>query len=281
MSAPRIRTEQIGFGWLSDDGRPTRLSELLLHADADPARLLSTHVAAVDELLGEVAVRFAALLTNGQAPDPGDHDALAATYRVIDRLTVEYATARSLIGGDPPDPVADALRAGRVLASGALVSIRARDLLSMTGPVPFDGMLDELPARGLTGRARLAWRDEPWQGARWLLTTDDGRRVPTDLRTLLAEITNRRDRESILREHREALDLVVLAAAADGAEPMAASGAVDWLLFDWLMAHRDEYAPQGVRIHVDRVEDARMLIGAATISARLRARYDPNLVGVL
>ena len=64
-------------------------------------------------------------------------------------------------------------------------------------------------------------------------------------------------------------------------EPMQASGALDWLLFDWIMAHRDGPDSGAVEIRSGKVADADMIVAATAASARIRARFDPALVGSL
>ena len=86
------------------------------------------------------------------------------------------------------------------------------------------------------------------------------------------------DKEASLAEHRSALAQVTTAVTGPGVDPMVASGALDWLLFDWVMAHRDGPDSGAVEIPAGRTDDARMIVAATAASARLRARYDPGLL---
>ncbi|HRK46647.1 MAG TPA: hypothetical protein PK324_13535, partial [Nocardioides sp.] len=212
-------------------------------------------------------------------PARDEHEPLGRAYRELDRLTAEYAAAHAAVAL-PDDP-----RAGQILGTAALMSIRAREALGLLGPSPFTGELDD-PGLGVVGgRAGLHWvaADQPWKGARWLVVTDDARRLPATLSMLLFDSSGV-DKDATLHEHREALHAVTAAVdAADAVhlEPIAASGALDWLLYDWLMAHRDAPDSGAVEIRSGRVADARMIVAAATTSARLRARFDPLLIGVI
>lgn len=47
------------------------------------------------------------------------------------------------------------------------------------------------------------------------------------------------DKDGAYQEHLDALNSVIAAARSADADPMAVTCAVDWLLYDWLMAHRD------------------------------------------
>ena len=158
------------------------------------------------------------------------------------------------------------------------------------GPSPFDGELDRPDLGAVGGFAGLHTvdPDRPWLGARWLVVTDSGRRFPATLSMLLFDSSGV-DKEATLREHRDALRGLTSAVAdgqpADGpgakapeeVEPMAASGALDWLLFDWCMAHRESDASPAVEIRSGLPSDALMLVKAAAASVRLRRRYDPSL----
>lgn len=291
MALPRIHAtdDELGFHWRTPDDQPARLAELFSLPGAEPHRWLPTHAEALDDLLIEVAGTYGEVLGGGRGPRPGEHDGLARAYREIDRAVVDYADAQRAAG------LPDDLRAGQIIGTAALMGIRARFALGLTGPAPFDGSLDT-PGVGLIGgRAGLHWVDPavPWRGARWLVVTDDGLRLPATLSMLLHDSSGV-DKDAALTEHREALATVTSAvvapattssgesgAAPDGAasfEPMTASGAVDWLLFDWVMAHRDAEDSGAVTIPSNRASDARLIVDAATASARVRARFDPGLL---
>ena len=47
------------------------------------------------------------------------------------------------------------------------------------------------------------------------------------------------NKDGARKEHRDALASVVSASKCPEADPLAVTCAVDWLLYDWLMAHRD------------------------------------------
>ncbi len=254
------------------------MAELFDLPGAEPHRWLPTHAEALDDVLIEVAGRFGEVLGGGRGPQPGEHDGLAAAYRAIDRAVVDYAGAQRA-AGLPADT-----RAGQILGTAALMGIRARWALGLTGPAPFDGVLDT-PGVGLVGgRAGLHWVSEveAWRGARWLVVTDDGLRLPATLSMLLHDSSGV-DREATLTEHREAMARVSESVLAPGVEPMTASGAVDWLLFDWVMAHReatDSGDSGAVVIPTGRAADASLIVAAADASARVRARFDPGLLAL-
>jgi hypothetical protein len=272
---PRIdaRDGRIGFNWVSPEGLPMRLVEVISLADAEADRWLPTHLQALDDVLIEVAGRLGEILGGGRGPRPDEQDVLSESYRAIDRLSHEYAEARDAT--DLPDDV----RAGQILGTAALMSIRCREAIGLMGPPPFEGNLDEPGPGVIGGRAALAWVDESqaWRGARWLVVTDDGRRLPATLNMLLFDSSGV-DKEATLTEHRTALSLVTAGVLDPSAEPLTASGAVDWLLFDWVMAHRESEDSGAVEIKSGRVSDARMLVDAASASARVRARFDQGLL---
>jgi hypothetical protein len=165
-----------------------------------------------------------------------------------------------------------------------LMSIRTRQSIGMMGPAPYDGELDH-PGPGVVGgKAGLHWVDEsePWRGARWLVVTDEGQRLPATLSMLLFDSSGV-NKDASLTEHRDALAMVTASVtpsdiADAGVEPMTASGAVDWLLFDWVMAHRESPDSGAVEIKSGKVSDSAMIVAAAAASAQVRARFDPGLL---
>lgn len=274
---PRIHAtdDRIGFHWVSPEGRIMDLAEVVELPGAEADRWLPTHLEALDDVLIEVAGRFGEVLGGGRGPRPEEHDGLTDAYRAIDRLTHEYAAAHDRSG------LPDDTRAGQIIGTGALMSIRCRNAVGLMGPAPFDGELDT-PGPGVVGgRAGLTWREEltPWRGARWLVMTEDGRRLPATLAMLLFDSSGV-DKDAALTEHREALSTVTDAVTGPGAEPMVASGAVDWLLFDWVMAHRESPDSGAVEIPSGNTSDARMIVAAAAASARVRARFDTGLLAL-
>ncbi|MGD9960698.1 hypothetical protein [Nocardioides sp.] len=272
---PRIEAtdQRIGFHWVSPEGRPLRLVEVVRLPGAEAERWLPTHLEALDDVLIEVAGRFGEILGGGRGPRPDEQDGVSAAYRAIDRLCAEYAEAHGEVG------LPDDVRAGQISGTAALMSIRARQSIAMMGPAPYDGELDQ-PGPGVVGgRAGLHWVDEsrPWAGARWLVVTEDGLRLPATLSMLLFDSSGV-DKDATLTEHRDALARVTEAVGVPEAEPLVASGAVDWLLFDWVMAHRESPDSGAVEIGSGRTADARMIVLAAAASARVRARFDLGLL---
>lgn len=270
---PRILADdnELGFQWAAPDGQPTSLADLTKLPDAEPDRWLPTHLEALDDLLIEVAGRYGEVLGGSRSPGRAEQAGLAQAYVAIDRACTDYAQARQATGS------AVDVRAGQILGTAALLSIRCREPLGLMAPAPFDGTLDR-PAPGMVGgRAGLHWVDEsvPWHGARWLVVTQDGLRLPATLSMLLFDSSGV-DKEAAQREHADALRLVTT--AVDGAEdPMVASGAVDWLLFDWLMAHRDSPDSGAIQISAARSAEATLVADACAASARVRSLFDTAL----
>lgn len=306
---PRIVTSPtaVGFHWADPAGVPRRLLDLFGEPGAEPHRWVPTHLEALDDVLVDLTGRCGEVLGGGRPPSPEEVVILRRGYREIDRLTVEYDDARRAAG------LPEATRAGQIVGSAALLSVHARTRLGLMGPVPFDGELDAPPPGVVGGRAGLHWVDpaHPWLGARWLVVTDPApgeppARLPASLSMLLTD-SSRVDPVASRREHREALGQVTAAVGDKGAattdpggddrsgatarasvgrgvEPLAASGALDWLLYDWLMAHRDGPDSPAVTVPGDpadparAVADAELIVSAAATSARLRASFDPCLL---
>ena len=275
MTLPRIEQVdgRLGFHWTTPDGDPVRLRQLADLPSAELDRWLPTHLEALDDVLIDVAGRFGEVLGGGRGPRPAEQDDIAAAYRAIDRLSHEYHEAAQALGAP------DDLRAGQLIGTGALMSIRLRQAITMMGPAPFDPDLDRPGPGVVSGRAGLHWvaPDAAWRGARWLVVTPDGLRLPATLSMLLFDSSGV-DKEATLTEHREALARVSAAVLDQAVEPLAASGAVDWLLFDWVMAHRDSPDGGGVEIRSGRAQDAAMIVQAAAASAAVRSRFDLGLL---
>ncbi len=267
----------VGFHWAFPDGAPARLAELLELPGAEPERWLPTHLEALDDVLIDVVGRFGEVLGGGRGPRPAEREELTAAYVAIDRATFEYAECTERPAEQAAALPVD-LRAGQILGTAALVSIRSRSALGLIGPAPFDGTLDDPGAGVIGGQAGMHRVDpqRPWAGGRWLVVTDDGRRLPATLSMLLFDSSGV-DKEASLREHREALTEVTDAVQGPDAEPMTACGAVDWLLFDWVMAHRDAPDSGAVQITSRNTGDVTMIVAAAGASVRVRARFDPAL----
>ena len=89
------------------------------------------------------------------------------------------------------------------------------------------------------------------------------------------------NKEAARKEHLDALRAVIAAAGSGDADPMAVSCALDWLLYDWLMAHRD--GPDSAEIVFPKgyEADAAVVIAAAAASVAARASFDPGLAGLV
>ncbi len=274
---PRIiqTDDQIGFYWATAAGAPTSLQALVVDPDEDePDRLVATHLEALDDALIIAAERFGEILGGGRRPaDADERDGLLELHRTLDRLCFEYAAALKNTG-----LTAD-LRAGKIIGTAALFSIRARQPLGLLGPAPFDGELDE-PTPGVVGgfgEFHQVDPDKPWKGGRWVVRTEAGRRFPLTLSMLMFDSSGT-NKEGARKEHRDALRAVVDAARGPEADPMAVTCALDWLLYDWLMAHRD--GPDSAEIVFPRGYDdaAALVVAAAAASVAARATFDPGLV---
>jgi hypothetical protein len=268
--------DRVGFRWLSSEGSVLPLREVIALPGAEPDRWLPTHLEALDDVLIEVAGTYGDVLGGGRRPTTIERDALVEVYSTLDRLCWEYADAHATTA------FPGTVRAGQIIGTAALMSIRAREATSMMGAPPFEGELDEPGLGVIGGRAGLHWvsPEAAWLGARWLVVTDDGLRLPATLSMLLFDASGV-DKDATLTEHREALTQVTGAMTDPTVEPMQASGALDWLLFDWIMAHRDGPDSGAVEIRSGKVADADMIVAATAASARIRARFDPALVGSL
>jgi hypothetical protein len=272
---PRIDAPEdcIGFHWRSPDGEAMRLAEVLALPGAETERWLPTHLEALDDVLIEVAGRFGEVLGGGRGVRPDERADATEAYRAIDRLCQEYAVAQRQAGAP------DDLRAGQILGTSVLMSIRLRQSLGLMGGAPFDGTLDQ-PGTGVVGGlAGLHWVDEsePAKGARWLVVTAEGSRLPATLSMLLFDSSGV-DKDAARDEHRQALVRVTEAVSSHQMDPYAASGAVDWLLFDWVMAHRESADSGAVEIGAGGSADARMIVLAAAASAEVRSRFDLGLL---
>lgn len=266
---------QIGFYWATPQGRPTSLQALVADPDEDePDRLIATHLEALDDSLIIAAERFGEILGGGRGPaDAAERDDLLELHRACDRLCFEYAAALEKTG-----LIAD-LRAGKIIGTAALFSIRARRPLGLLGPAPFDGELDE-PSLGVVGgygEYQQVDPDKPWKGGRWVVRTDTGQRFPLTLSMVFFDSSGA-NKEGARKEHRDALQSVVSAARLPDADPMAVTCALDWLLYDWLMAHRD--GPDSAEIVFPKGFDdaAGLVVSAAAASVAARATFDPGLV---
>lgn len=272
---PRIiqSDDQIGFYWVTQSGTPTSL-QALVDDDDEPDRLVATHLEALDDALIIAAERFAEILGGGRRPaDAAERDALLELHRTLDRLCFEYAAALEKTG------LSADVRAGKIIGTAALFSIRARQPLGLLGPAPFDGELDE-PTLGVVGgfgEFQYVDPERPWAGGRWVVRTGAGQRFPLTLSMLMFDSSGT-NKEGARTEHREALSAVVEAAQLPEADPMAATCALDWLLYDWLMAHRDGEDSAEIVFPKGYEDAAGMVVAAAAASVAARATFDPGLV---
>ncbi|AEA28473.1 hypothetical protein Psed_6377 [Pseudonocardia dioxanivorans CB1190] len=273
MARPRIvqTDEQIGFHWVTPGGTPVGLVDLV-HLDSEPHRLVPTHLAALDDAMVLAAGRFGQVLGGSRAPTAAERTDLRELHRAIDRLCVEYCDAAAVLG-----TVVDA-RAGQILGTAAFIGIRARFPLGLLGPAPFDGELDQPRLGVVSGYGQLIVVDpeRPWAGGRWVIRTEDGRRYPATLSQLLFDSSGVH-KDAARREHRDALEAVVRH-AGDG-DPLIVACAVDWLLYDWLLAHRDGPDSGAVQFTgPEAARDAAAVLGGIQTSARCRSTVDPQLL---
>ncbi|WP_061006959.1 hypothetical protein [Mycolicibacterium mucogenicum] len=262
---------QIGFYWATPDGRPTTLPELVIDDD-EPDRLTATHLEALDDALIIAAARFGQLLGGGQQPSAEERDELVALHRCLDLLVRDYALAADL-SGIVPD-----LRAGKIVGTATLFSIRARFPVGLLGPAPLDADLDE-PSPGVIsgfGQMKMVDPDKPWKGGRWVLKSESGQQYPLTLSTMLFDSSGV-NKDGARREHRDAIEACLAGVDTEDADPFTVACALDWLLYDWLMAHREDPDSAAIQIPKGHDDDAIMIVRASCASVRTRARFDPGL----
>ena len=265
---------QIGFCWVTPDGKPVALPELVA-TDPEPSRLVPTHLSALDDALIDAAGRWGEILGGGRpVRDEAEAAELTELHHVLDRLNHEYATAERLAGMETE------LTAGQIVGTSALLAIRARMALGTDGPGPFDGMLCEPRAGVLAGHGQFHWTEPavPCRGGRWLLVAQDGQRYPLTLDTLLHGSGVEKD--GALDEHRAALRRLSAVAeqprSADDTDPAVLAGAIEWLLYDWLMAHRESQRSAAIEIRSGRPADAAMIVQASAALAAARVAGRPE-----
>lgn len=88
------------------------------------------------------------------------------------------------------------------------------------------------------------------------------------------------NKDGARREHLDALSSVIAASRSAGADPLAVTCAVDWLLYDWLMAHRDGPDSAEIVFPKGHEGDAAVVVAAAATSVAARATFDPGLTGL-
>lgn len=275
MARPRIVQDegQAGFYWSTSAGAPISLTDLIA-VDDEPERLLPTHLAALDDALIIATGQLGELLGGGRRPGPDEHRILRDLHRALDRLCHEYAAAVAATAGQVD------VRAGQIIGTATLVSILAREPIGLLGPAPLEGSLDD-PTVGVVGGFGdlvVADPERPWTGARWVVRTTDGRRLPATLSMLLHDSSGV-NKDAAVDEHRAAMRATIAAADLPQADQLAAACALDWMLYDFLNAHRDGPDSGAIDLH-NRVEDAALVVAASDASVRCRAVYDPSLTAL-
>jgi len=275
MARPRIVQEegQPGFYWTTVDGQPIALPDLV-EIDDEPEVLLPTHLEALDDALIIASGYFGEILGGGRRPGPAEQRELRDLHRAIDRLCLEYSTAAAATGA----PVE--VRAGQIIGTAVLISVLAREPIGLLGPAPLAAELDDPTVGVVEGYGDLVVTDpeQPWRGARWVVRTTDGRRLPATLSMLLFDSSGV-NKDAALTEHREALRATIAGASLPDADAMTAACALDWQLYDFLMAHRDGPDSGAIDLKGSK-DDAAMVVAAADASVRCRAQFDPGLLVV-
>lgn len=273
---PRIVQDenQIGFYWVSPDGSPITLPDLM-RTDDEPERLPPTHLEAMDDAMIIAAGRFGEFLGGGRMPSTdGERAELRDLHRALDRLVYEYA-----IGLGVMPSVTAQVRAGQIVGTATLMSVLARQPIGALGGAPLEDELD-VPEIGVVGGfGELVQVDQarPWAGSRWIVRTPEERRLPATLAMLMFDSSGV-FKDAALDEHRAALRVLIEATDDPRADPLAAACSIDWMLYDWLMAHRD--GPDSGAIEVQTDVDAAMIVEAAAAAIRCRALFDPELLRI-
>ena len=265
---------QIGFHWATPTGSSTSLRALVA-GDDEPDRLLATHLEALDDALIVAAGRFGEILGGGRRPSTDERDGLLELHRALDRSCFEYGAALEFTG------LSADLRSGQIIGTATLFSVLAREPLGLLGPAPLDGELDD-PAIGVVGGfGEMTEVDpaRPWRGGRWIVRTETGQRYPLTLSMLLFDSSGV-NKQASRAEHLAALRSVIAAAKSPGADPTSVACALDWLLYDWLMAHRDGADSAEIVFPKGHEAAAGVIVAAATASVAARATFDPGLLGL-
>lgn len=272
---PHIRQAdgQIGFYWVTPAGQPVALGDLMT-TEAEPLRLLPTHLSALDDALIDAAGRWGEVLGGGRpVRDDAEAAELTELYSTLERLNHEYAVAEQAAA------LTTELRAGQIIGTSALLAIRARLAVGAAGPTPFEGELAEprpgvIPGHGQFRQVPDETQEEPWRGGRWVLVATDGERYPLTLDMVLHGSGTEKD--GALDEHRAALRALTDIATAPGppenTDLVVLAGALEWLLYDWLMAHRESERSAAIEIRSGRLADAAMIVQGAAALAASRAR---------
>ena len=133
----------------------------------------------------------------------------------------------------------------------------------------WDGELDD-PVVGMVGGFGEMVQvdpDRPWAGGRWIVRTESGRRYPLTLSTLLFDSSGT-NKDAARQEHRDALRSVTAAAESPAADPFAVASALDWLLYDFLMAHREGPDSAAIVLAKGQEPDAELIVTAAAASVQ-------------
>lgn len=264
---------RFSFVWMDSAGRPATLLAVVSEPGSEPERLLPTHLEALDDLLIAAAGAVGEVLGGSRQATAIERQVLTELYRSVDRAAHEYAETLASTG------LPSELRAGQILGTGSLMGYLARAKLELTAPEPLAGQLDEPGVGVIAGFGDLieVRPGVPAYGSRWVIRTEDGRRFPASLSLLLHDSSGVQ-KDAALDEHRAALKAAVAAADDAAADPFVVGASIDWLLHDWLMAHRDGPSSGAVEITSGKLEDALMIVAAAATSARMRSTYDPGLL---
>lgn len=264
---------RFSFVWMDSAGRPATLLAVLSEPDSEPERLLPTHLEALDDLLIAAAGAVGDVLGGSRQASATERPVLTELYRSVDRAAHEYAE------GLAATALPSELRAGQILGTASLMGYLARAKLDLTAPEPLAGQLDD-PGVGVVAGYGDLIEVRPGAaayGSRWVIRTEDGQRFPASLSMLLHDSSGVQ-KDAALDEHRAALTATVSAADDADADPFVISAAIDWLLHDWLMAHRDGPSSGAVEITSGKLDDALMIVAAAATSARMRSAFDPGLL---
>lgn len=264
---------RIGFVWRDSTGRAVTLADAAAEPDSEPERLVPTHLEALDDALIAAAGKVGDVLGGGRRPTAEERSVLIDLYRTADRAAHEYVEAL----GTTSLPAE--LRAGQIIGTAVLMGYLARVSLGLVGPEPLAEQLSRPDVGVVAGFGDLVdvLPGSPGHGARWVIRSEDGPMFPASL-SLLIHDSSGVQKDAALDEHRAALARASAAADDADADPMVVAAAIDWLLHDWLMAHRDGPSSGAVEISSGKLADAEMIITAAATSARMRSRLDPELL---
>ena len=246
---PRIvQTDgQIGFYWATPDGVATTLADLVID-DEEPDRLVATHLEALDDALIIAAAQFGTCSAAASTP-------IRANATIWSPCTAAWICWCAITHWRRD-------RRHRPRSAGGQdhrhrrVVFDLRPLpLDLLGPAPFDGELDE-PSLGVRQRIRA-------DGAGRYREAVEGRPVDPEIGirpTISADIVDDVVRQLRGEQGRRPTrtprgDRTCIATAvAPDADPFTVACALDWLLYDWLMAHRED--PDSAAIQIPKGHDS-------------------------